>query len=332
VQYRVVRKGTSWLEQAFGLRDVAHAPPVTVLTTFNAYSITKPVTATAALLLADKGKLDLDAPIGSAAGVAGLEDYGTVRETLLHRAGFRNPNPLRWIHLAEDHDTFSESAFVAERIASFRGTGRRPGSGYSNIGYLLLGLAIERAHGRPFIRAIQDLVVDPLELNAEEKLAFAIDRPDLHARGHLRRHGLLDLALGFFIKRSTVVQDIHAQWVRLHLHHVNGSAYGGLIANTRGLTRFAEAVIGSRLGIPAAIREQLLATVPGPGPSRSLGWFGGKLRSQRWLAHAGGGLGYYGELRLYPDLHAVSCLLTNAPGLSDAKCLDEIDAAWLDVE
>jgi hypothetical protein len=41
-------------------------------------------------------------------------------------------------------------------------------------------------------------------------------------------------------------------------------------------------------------------------------------------------LGYYGELRVYPELGAVSCLLTNGYGLSDARCLDHIDAAWLE--
>ena len=69
--------------------------------------------------------------------------------------------------------------------------------------------------------------------------------------------------------------------------------------------------------------------MPGPGPSRSLGFFSGVLGDQRWFAHAGGGLGAYGELRLYPDLGAVSAVLTNGPGLSDARCLDDVDRAWL---
>lgn len=332
-QYRVVREGETWLEHTCGLADAALALPVTPWTTFNAYSITKPATATAVLLLAEAGKLDLDASIGSAAGVDGLDAYGTVRETLLHRAGFRNPNPLSWIHRADHHDSFDEPAFVEARIAAVRGTRRRrAGSGYSNIGYLLLGLAIERACQRPFTQAIHDLLFKPLALDADERLDFAIGQPGHHAHGHLRRRGVLDLALGLFVDRPTIVQGVPDRWVQLHLHHVNGSAYGGLIANARGLTRFGEAVIGGRRGITPTVREQLLAIVPGPGPSRSVGWFGGKLRSRHWFAHAGGGLGYYGELRLYPDLHTVSCVLTNGPGLSDARCLDEIDSTWLDAE
>jgi hypothetical protein len=71
-------------------------------------------------------------------------------------------------------------------------------------------------------------------------------------------------------------------------------------------------------------------TVAGPGPCRSLGLFCGSLGGHRWLAHAGGGLGGYGELRVYPQLRAVSAILTNGPGLRDARCLDAIDNVWLD--
>jgi hypothetical protein len=48
-----------------------------------------------------------------------------------------------------------------------------------------------------------------------------------------------------------------------------------------------------------------------------------------WFAHAGGGLGAYSELRVYPEAGAVSVLMTNGPGFSDARRLDELDALWL---
>ena len=331
VQYLVSRDGETLLEHCLGLADAALALPVTPLTTFNAYSITKTLTAAAVILLAEEGRLDLEAPIGVAAGVQGLEAYGTVRDTLLHRAGFRNPNPLRWIHAAAAHPAFQEAAFVAGQVATLRGTQRRrSSSGYSNVGYLLLGLTIENVCQRPFVRALDDLVIQPLGLRTDQRLAFAIAQPDLHAHGHLRRYGLLHCLLALFADRATIVQGVEGRWVRLQLHQVNGSAYGGLIANARGIARFGQAVLAGRAGIPPKVCDRLLDPVPGPGPARSVGWFSGKLRSLRWFAHAGGGLGYYGELRLYPDLRTVSCVLTNGPGLANALCLDDIDVAWLE--
>jgi D-alanyl-D-alanine carboxypeptidase len=301
-----------------------------VQTTFNAYSITKPITATAALALADAGRLDLDRPIGEAAAVDGLDAYGSVRDTLLHRAGFRNPNPLRWIHPAEAHARFDEPAFVQAQVARLRGSRRRLArSGYSNVGYLLLGLAIEQAWGGALVPAIQALAIDPLPRDPTARIGFAIDDPASHAQGHLRRRGLLDLMLGLMVDRAAIVQSVDAHWVRLRPHQVNGSAYGGLIANARGLARWARAVIEPGTSMAPAVRRQLLEPVPGPGPRRSLGWFCGGEGRGRWCAHAGGGLGYYGELRVYPALDAVSVLLTNGPGLRDARCLDAIDAVWL---
>lgn len=329
-QYLVVRGGRPEVEVCHGLADSVLLRPVTQDTTFNAYSITKTMTAAAVLALAECGRLDLDAPIGTAAGVLGLEAYGSVRDTLLHRAGFRNPNPLRWIHPAEQHERFDEAGFVRTQTDALRGSRRRLArSGYSNVGYLLLGRAIERAWNGSFVKAVRALVIDPLKARDDERLSFVIDPPDRHARGHLRRFGLLDAMLWLLVDRSTITDGGDSRWVRLRLHQVNGSAYGGLMSNARGLARFGQAVLGSVPGLPPAVRRQLLAVVPGPGPLRSLGWFSGRVGRHPWFAHAGGGLAAYSELRVYPEAGAVSVLMTNGPGFSDARCLDELDALWL---
>lgn len=330
-QYVVLRDGRLLLECCLGLADVASGRPVTPETTFNAYSIAKVFTAATVMALAQAGRIDLDAPIGAAAGVDGLEAYGTVRETLLHRAGFRNPNPLRWIHPAAEHHAFDEAAFVRTRLAALHGSHRRHArSGYSNLGYLALGRAVERAMGQSFVPGVQALLIDPLRLQASQRLGFAIDRPEHHAHGHVRRHGLLDLALGWFVDRASIVEHADPRWVKLRLHQVDGSAFGGLIANAQGLARFGHAVLAADGPFTPALRRPVLEEVPGAGPPRSLAWFGGRVGRDRWFAHAGGGLGAYGELRVYPDRNAVSALLTNGPGLRDARCLDGIDAEWLD--
>lgn len=332
-QYLVLRDGGPRLELCHGLADVASGRPVTPETTFNAYSITKPFTAAAVLAAAAAGRLDLDARIGAAAGVDGLDAYGTVRETLLHRAGFRNPNPLRWTHPAAQHAAFDEAAFVQACVDALRGSRRRlRRSGYSNLGYLLLGLALERAWAGRFVQALRATVLDPLQLGAHEQIGFDVTDPTRHATGHLRRHGLLDLVLGLLVDRPAVVQGHADGWVCLRLQQVDGSAYGGLLANARGLARFGQAVIGSAPGLAPGVRQRLLDIVPGPGPQRSLGWFAGRLGRRLWFAHAGGGLGGYGELRLYPDVGAVSVLLTNGPGLTDARALDRLDETWLDAD
>ena len=326
LQYLCLRGGKTLLEQVAGQADVRLGVPVAPATTFNIYSITKPVMAAAVLALAETGALDLEQPVGDAAGVPGLEPFGSVRDTLLHRAGFPNPNPLRWVHAAEVHERFQEAAFVQDRVAGLQGHKRRlMRAGYSNLGYMVLGLAVARASGMPFDAFIEQQLLSRPQRAAGESLSFSIPEPSRHAHGSLRRRSLLNLVLGLLIERSAIVEWAGPRWIQLRLHHVNGSAYGGLMANARGLARFGQAVLGQRDGLSPDVRRGLLEVVPGPGPRRSLGWFAGTLDGLDWLAHAGGGLGYYSELRLYPSLGVVSVLLLNRPGLRDARLLDRID-------
>lgn len=328
LQYLLVRDGEVWLEHCAGFSDVAARQPVEPRTTFNLYSITKPFTAALVLSLVQQRHFTLEEPIASATGLPGLSRFGTLAQTLVHRAGFANPMPLRWFHLADEDPGFDETAFVRRVLGAQSGQSPcRPR--YSNPGYLALGVAVERALGRSFRQALTDTLLAPLQLVPGQHLGFASAAPQAHAHGHLRRHGLLDWALGWLVDRRRIVAGTAGRWVRLQHHHVDGSAYGGLIGNARGLVRFGEAVLGLREGLEDAVRHDLMRTVPGPGPARSLGWFRGALSGQPWLAHAGGGLGAYAELRLYPQLSTVSALLTNRPGLRDEKLLDRLDSYWL---
>lgn len=328
LQYLMLRHGTIAFEYCAGIADAHTGTPVTPETVFNAYSITKPFTAAAAATLDAMGLLRLDAPIGKAAGVDQIEAYGSLRDALLHRAGFRNPYPLRWIHPAEGHSSFDESAFVNAQVARVQRARPLRSSRYSNVGYLLAGMAVERAQRSRFSRATESLVFEPLGLRDDETLGFGFPAPKHWAHGHLRRKGLLNLALGVLVGRG-IVESVEGRWVRLKLHNVNGSAYGGLLANARGLGRFCSAILGEAQGVALATRERLLTLVDGCRPERSVGFFSGKLAGSRWFGHPGGGLGGYGEIRVYPELRAVSVLLTNAPGLANANCLDDIDWHWI---
>jgi CubicO group peptidase (beta-lactamase class C family) len=328
LQYLVVHAGEGTFEHCAGVADADSGAPVCSGTQFNLYSITKPFTATAVAHLALQGAIAPDEPIARAAAQPALAGLGTVHETLLHRAGFANPLPLRWTHRAEDDARFDEPAFVQRRLdeAAARRRGR---ARYSNIGYLALGRAVERVTGLGFREALQRTVLDPLHLGPGEHLGFGPAAGAAWSPGHLNRHGALNLLLGAFVRRRDVVAGTSGRWVRLHRHHVDGSAYGGLIGNARGLARFGQALLGQGACFDTALRHLACDAQPGPGDGRSLAWFTGQLAGQPWLGHAGGGLGAYGELRLYPRLGRVSVLLTNRPGLRDARALDRLDAAWL---
>lgn len=329
LQYLVMRAGSAPLEHCAGMADAGQGQRVVPDTVFNLYSLTKPLTATLVTRLALQGALHLDQPIATATGLPALGHLGTLRETLTHRAGFSNPWPLRWTHRASEDTHFNEADFVDRRLAE-AATLRRQSPRYSNIGYLALGRAIECVTGVGFRQALQRGLLAELQLGEQARLGFAPRPHQPWALGHLRRFSLLNAGLGLLVPRHDVVAGRSGGWVRLQAHQVNGSAYGGLIGNARGLARFGAATLGLVPGIEASVRHLVCADDPASAQSRTLGWRTGRLLGRPWLGHAGGGLGAYAELRLYPEQESLSVLLTNRPGLRDAGVLDVLDRHWLD--
>jgi D-alanyl-D-alanine carboxypeptidase len=311
----------------------AHLEPDEALdptTTLNAYSVAKVLTACAVVEAARQGKMDLDAPIESLLDTREPRGFGSVRQTLLHRAGFPNPLPLNWVHVDTAHAQFDQTAF-AHQIASSLRRPRRAGNRYqySNIGYLMLGEALKRATGHPLERFVAEHLLSSVQLLPGEYLGYSIPDGRRHARGYLRRLSVLNLALSLATHRDRLIERHSGRWVEFRLHHVDGAAYGGLIANARGLARLGIAFLDADVVGSATLRDALFTPVPGPGPNRSLAWFCRDLLGCRFFAHAGGGPAYYCELRVYPERGAVSAIMLNRPGLRDMRLLDRIDPALL---
>lgn len=284
-----------------GAADLRTPRAVTKHSTFNAYSITKTFTAAAVLQLAERRRVNLDHPIARYLDRWPNRRAATVRQTLLHTAGFANPNPLRWVHLAEEHAAFDRARFVEDVVRAHGRPIALPGAryAYSNIGYLALGDLIEKVSGQPYVQYVREQLLAPLRLRDGAVIGFDIPRPDAHAHGMLHRFGWLNLVLGLVVDRDRLIEDSAGRWVQFRGHHVNGDAYGGLIGNAFGFTRFLQALLTDEILAPAS-RAALFNTASAPGPARSLGGFTGRIGQVDWVAHSGGGAGYYGEIRVYP--------------------------------
>jgi hypothetical protein len=62
----------------------------------------------------------------------------------------------------------------------------------------------------------------------------------------------------------------------------------------------------------------------------TLSWFSGSLNDTKFYTHAGGGGGYYCEIRLYPEKKMASVIMFNRTGVSKENCLNDIDIFFLD--
>jgi CubicO group peptidase (beta-lactamase class C family) len=300
--------------EAFGFADLAAARPVTTATRFLWFSMSKVVTATAALRLADEGRLDLDAPVATvvpsytSCGQRGRRDRGSeprLRQLLDHTAGAANPLPLRWIRPATAPGTPDEDVHRLLR----RARPTRPVGGparYSNLGYLLLAEAIAQAASEPFDRYVQHAVLDPAGMHTT---GYRHDPTGEHATGYVRAPRPAGAVLRAALPRG-IVADRHGDHVALHPFTVTGAGYGGLIGNASDAARLlrlhlADGTIDSQTVLqPETTRAMRTITTHGKPFDHGLAWFRRPTdRTARpgFVEHWGSGGGFFNLMRLYPD-------------------------------
>ena len=100
----VVKPGGNVWSEGFGLADIEAPSRADTETVYLWFSMTKLVTATAVLQLAERGKLDLDGPVRHFVPTFPARGEGsrvTIRHLLSHSGGLANPIPIGWVRLAE---------------------------------------------------------------------------------------------------------------------------------------------------------------------------------------------------------------------------------------
>lgn len=162
----VFRDGEIVWQRVLGLADVGDARSASTDDLYRIGSITKTFTAAAVLALADDGKLSLDDPLGRF--VPAFPDPGrgaTVRQLLGHTSGIRSVTslgPRYWAQAGREIEPADLVAIFANEPPDFPpGTAYR----YSNSGYVLLGLVVEKASGMPWGAFVAKRLLVPLGLS-----------------------------------------------------------------------------------------------------------------------------------------------------------------------
>jgi D-alanyl-D-alanine carboxypeptidase len=329
VQYQHFTKDSVLVAYGEGFADTRRGLPVSGSTTFSAFSVTKTITAVGILQLVDRGLIDLDASASTYLPDFPYPEAITVRQLLAHSAGVPNPLPLRWIHLAEEHSAFEPRAFFQPVFADHSNVRSRPNTRmkYSNLGYVLLGQIIENVSGLPYEQYVTQNVLDPIGLTPAE-LGFVLD-PKRHATGYHKRRSFSRLLLRFVIDDAKYVRPGRGEWHAFRPYYVNGAAYGGIIGSADGFTRYLQALLDPSSGLLSERSRQALFSEnflqDGARSGIALSWFRGGLDGHVYYAHAGGGGGYYAEIRIYPQLGRGSVVLFNRTGFSDKRFLNEVD-------
>jgi D-alanyl-D-alanine carboxypeptidase len=305
-----------------GYADILTKKPVTTESTFNCFSITKTVTAAAVMLLAEQNKIQLTDIVNPMFSEFSFEYPFTIGQLVSHQAGFPDPIPISWIHLASEDGTFDENGFLDKIIMKHSKQKYKPGTkfSYSSVGYMLLSLIIEKFSGQPYASYISKNILS--KLNGSGVLDFGISNEQLHSTGYHPRFSITNLILGFFFDRKKFISNNSGNWTSFNNFYVNGKAYGGLIGNVRGLASYLQLYLSGEM-FESSEKLKNMFTEQKPGMAYS--WFTGKLNGENYVCHAGGGGGYYCEIRIYPSLKIASAMLRNKSSFGDLRLLDKVD-------
>ncbi|BCY07041.1 serine hydrolase [Actinoplanes sp. L3-i22] len=184
---RVEGSAGRWQGRA-GVAEIGTNKPVPWDARFRIGSMTKAFTATAVLQLAAAGLVDVDAPLRRYLPDLLPEGYtGTVRHAMNHTHGLRGvpiPNKDREWFLAHRYDTFTPESQVLWTEPPLFEPGTR--QQYSNLGFTVAGLVIERVTGRPYADTVRRGILRPLRLRGTSLPGTRLDVPGPHAHGYER--------------------------------------------------------------------------------------------------------------------------------------------------
>jgi len=330
VQYIIFDRDDIIYKYQSGFSNIDNQSIVNDDTTYNAFSVTKTFTALAILQLAEKNLLNINNPVKDYWADFPYSSEITIKHILTHSAGIPNPIPLSWIHLTEEHLSFEKNTFFQEIILKNNKEKSKPNVkfAYSNLGYYLLGVLIEIITGQTYEDYVIENIIIPLNINDNE-LDFTIKNSVNHATGYHKKSSFLNFILGFFINKKEFIDKTEGKWKSFNNFYVNGSPYGGLIGTPSAFVVYLQDLLQPNSILLTKKYKELLftenVTNNGKTTGMCLSWFKGKLNEQTYFSHAGGGGGYYCEIRIYPELGIGSVIMFNRTGMSDERYLDKLD-------
>ena len=272
----VRQQGEVVFHEAFGLADTRPDPrPMTRSTLFDLASLTKPLVAgNVALALVDRGAVSLDEEVTSVLPeLRSFRAQGvTIRRLLSHTAGLPGWRPL--------YTGAAGQPSIINAIDAL-GLAARPGSrfAYSDVGYITLGIALERIGGSSLPELASKLIFDPCGLS---RTGFLPDFPPgdfaVTEEGNTFERRMADWAgLAFDGWRTTFhpgeVNDGNAHY---GLGGISGHA--GLFSDANEVGILGEMWLrrgawqGTRVLSEAVIEVATSNQMPGTDARRGLGW------------------------------------------------------------
>ncbi len=291
----VVRGADTLVMRGYGYADVELDVPMPDRAVFEIGSVTKQFTAAAILQLAEQGRLGLDDDLTKY-----LPTYPTggrhvtIRRLLDHTSGIHSYTEIPAFLAMQARKLPKDSLVALFAAAPFD---FEPGAAlsYSNSGYFLLGLIVERVSGTSYADYVQHNLFDRAGMTASR---YCSERGVLKRRAH-----------GYQLDSGTLARAAY-------MDHTYPYAAGSLCSTANDLVAWNAALHGGRILGPRAYAELVTPGTLGDGtriryakgvvPDSTLG--------RRRIHHSGGIYGFVSELAYFPDDRTSIVVLLNTSG------------------
>lgn len=284
--------------KGFGTADLENGVPAKAETVYRIASLSKPITAVAAMRLVEAGKLDLDAPVQKyVPSFPEKQAPITTRQLLCHQSGIRHEAEDEWgstrhyNHVCDALEIFKDDPLLF--VPGLRAE-------YSTYGFNLLGCVVENVAGVSFLDDLKDEVFAPAgmtQTRADDVFEIIPNR----AAGYVR------VGSGGLVNSKLADTS-------------NKIPGGGLCSTAADMARFAAAFETGKLLRPVTMRKVMSPqrTRDGRKTGYGLGFLVGDWHGRHEVWHHGGQPQVSTLLYMQPERRFALVFLANLEGVSPA--------------
>jgi CubicO group peptidase (beta-lactamase class C family) len=297
----VARDGKPIVNKGYGMANIELNVPNTPDTVFRIGSVTKQFTAMAIMMLAERGKLNVNDPACKyLTDCPAAWQSITVKNLLTHTAGV--PNYTSFPDFAK---TAALPATSAEMIGRFRDKPLDFAVGekyaYSNSGYYLLGAIIEKVSGKSYADFLQENIFTPLGMRQSgyDVSARVIKN---RASGYAKQGG----------------EFVNASYMDMTLPGAAGAIY----STTGDMLLWDQALYTEKLVSRKALDETFTPVKSNYG----YGWSIGKQFDRQVIGHGGNIFGFASHITRFPADKITVIVLSNVQGAPSGKIANDLSA------
>ncbi len=324
----VIHHGHVIFQRGYGVAELRTHERITPQTNFRLASCTKQFTAMAIMLLVHDGKLHYDERLTEV--FPEFPAYGksiTIRQLLNHTSGLKDYEDLmaaQYPRTPDEKIPQIHEAGVLKLLEQQTATDFPPGSKwrYSNSGYVMLGIVVEKVSGKPFGRFLEERIFAPLEMK----------NTVLYEKG---KNDVTQRAYGHTLTRG--------KWMQTDQSSTSATqGDGGIYSSVDDLAKWDAALTSFKLLTENEMREAWtpvnisagsgVAMQSGQsGVSYGFGWFLDPYRGHKRMWHYGETLGFRTTIQRFPEDELTVIVLANRADVDAAGLALKVADLYLDV-